>query len=79
MSDNWETDEIRQRDLADSPSVKCDACRDWVRFACEIPRSRKVGSKEIDDPPARFRLCSYHASKLLRADDRSHCIECGDA
>lgn len=76
IDEDWEYDEIRPRELAESFAEKCDACRDLVRFACEIPRSRRVGSKEIDDPPARFRLCSYHSAKLLGADERATCIEC---
>lgn len=74
----WETDEIRPRELADSVAVKCDACRDYVRFACEIARTRRVGSKEIEEPPARFRLCSWHARTLLRSDQTSNCVECAN-
>lgn len=70
--DDWEIlREVRPREPANTHTEKCDACWDMARFVCEVPRSRRIGSREVEDPPARFRLCSYHTAKLLGADEKA--------
>lgn len=72
MSDydeDWSADEVRpDRDPTLDRDEKCDACKDVASFVAEVPRSRKVGAKEVEMPPARFRLCSFHGKKLLASD-----------
>jgi hypothetical protein len=70
--DDWEANEARDdREPAQCNTEKCDACWDVARFIAEVPRSRKVGVKEHEMPPARFRLCRHHAQKLLLSDGQA--------
>lgn len=67
--DDWSADESRaSRDRAQCYTEKCDGCWDVARYIAEVPRVRKIGAKEHDMPPARFRLCRYHGKKLLASD-----------
>lgn len=59
------------REPTEDRDKRCDGCKDIARFVCEVPRSRKVGTKEVEMPPARFRLCTHHATKLLASDQSS--------
>lgn len=70
--DDWEADEIRDdREPAQCYTEKCDGCWDVARFIAEVPRSRKIGVKEHEMPPARFRLCGHHARNLLSSDPQA--------
>lgn len=67
--DDWGAPEGRpDRELTADRDKMCDGCRDLARYVAEVPRSRKVGTKEVELPPARFRLCTHHATKLLESD-----------
>lgn len=57
------------------PYRRAECCWDAERWICEIPRSRIQGTKVIELPPARFRLCHHHATELERNEPDAQIYE----
>lgn len=58
---------------------RAECCWDQVRYVCEVPRRRPSGSKVIELPPARLRLCKFHANVLLASDPEASIHKIGRA
>lgn len=51
---------------------RAECCHDEVRYVAELPRQRLLSAtRVIDMPPARFRLCAFHAAILAKSDPQS--------
>jgi hypothetical protein len=57
--------------------VRAECCWDAEAWIVEIPRARRVGSKMIEVPPARLRLCHYHMQTVLTADPEASAFPLG--
>ena len=68
--------ELNAQDLRQSYR-RAECCWDRERWLVEVPRVRKVGTKMIDMPPARFRLCSHHAKILISEDPEARISQIG--
>ncbi len=58
---------------------RAECCADRLTHYAEVPRRRPAGSRFIDLPAARLRLCRHHAQTLIRSDPEAIIHEIGNA